>query len=197
MRSKSIANFYLPMALIVLTMALAFPAAAQQVNMTFSGTSGTSATNLQQPNTSSGEDDYAGTGTLGSFTFRLLEADTNSPMPSDTCAGPNEIYLELSAGGGAFRFQDGSLLYVQLTHGSDCINLAAGPAGEAHCIRTLQISGGTGRFKNVSGGTLTLTETVVPVLADALGNPVFFAATGKITGTVAGATDWQGQGGGQ
>jgi hypothetical protein len=31
-----------------------------------------------------------------------------------------------------------------------------------------------------------LTETTVPVLADALGNPVFFAAAGKVTGMVSG-----------
>jgi hypothetical protein len=31
-----------------------------------------------------------------------------------------------------------------------------------------------------------LTETVVPVLADASGNPVFFASTGEFTGTVSG-----------
>jgi hypothetical protein len=184
MRSKSIANSYLPMALVVLTMALALPAAAQQVKMTFSGTSASSASNLQQPNTISGEDDYAGTGTLGSFTFRLLEADPNSPTLPNPCPGANEIYFVESGGGGAFRFQDGSLLYVQLTRGSDCIDFAA---GHAHCIRILQITGGTGRFDNVSPGThLTLTETVVPVVADALGNPVFFVATGKITGTVDG-----------
>ena len=184
MRSKSIANFYLPMAAMFLTMALALPAAAQQVKMTFSGTSAASSSNLQQPKTTNGEDDYAGTGTLGSFTFRLLEADPNSPTSPNPCPGANEIYFVESGGGGAFRFQDGSLLYVQLTHGSDCIDFTA---GHAHCIRILQITGGTGRFNNVSPGTLlTLTETVVPVVADALGYPVFFAATGKITGMVSG-----------
>jgi len=184
MRSKSIANLYLPMALVVLTMALALPAAAQQVKMTFSGTAGASASDLQQPNTRNGELNYAGTGTLGSFTFRLLEAEPYSPTSSSTCSGPNEIYAVESAGGGVFRFQDGSLLYVQLTHGSDCIDLST---GMAHCIRILQITGGTDRFKNVPLGTLlTLTETVVPVLSDALGKPVFFSATGKITGTVSG-----------
>jgi hypothetical protein len=50
---------------------------------------------------------------------------------------------------------------------------------------TFQITGGTGRFKDASGD-LTLTETVVPVLADALGKPVFFAATGEFRGTVSG-----------
>ena len=183
MRSKSIANLYLPMALAVLTMALALPAAAQQVKMTFSGTSAASSSNLQQPNTMNGEDDYAGTGTLGSFTFRLLEADPNSPTLPNPCPGADEVYFVESGGGGAFRFQDGSLLYVQLTHGSDCIDFSTG----AHCIRILQVTGGTGRFKNVSPGTLlTLTETVVPVVGDASGYPVFFAATGKITGTVSG-----------
>jgi hypothetical protein len=57
---------------------------------------------------------------------------------------------------------------------------------EAHCTRIFQITGGTGRFNNASSGTLTLTETVLPVLADAAGKPAFFAATGEFTGTVSG-----------
>jgi hypothetical protein len=48
-----------------------------------------------------------------------------------------------------------------------------------------QVIGGTGRFNNASG-TITLTETVVPVLADASHNPAFFAATGEFTGTISG-----------
>ena len=71
---------------------------------------------------------------------------------------------------------------VNLTQGGDCIDLAA---QEGHCTLTFQITGGTGRFKNASG-TLTFTETSVPVLADASHNPVFFAATGEFTGTVSG-----------
>ena len=51
---------------------------------------------------------------------------------------------------------------------------------------TLKITGGTGRFKNASG-MLTLTETVVPVLADASHNPAFFASTGEFAGMVSGA----------
>jgi hypothetical protein len=61
---------------------------------------------------------------------------------------------------------------------------------------TFQITGGTGRFKNASG-TLAFTETVVPVLADASNNPVFFAATGEYTGTVSGVSEEQGQDEGQ
>jgi hypothetical protein len=189
MRSKTVTNLYLPMALVVLTMALALPAAGQQAKMTFSGTAAASASNLQQPNTRNGEYNVAGTGTLGSFTFRLLEAEPDSPTSPNPCSGANEIYFVESAGGGAFRFQDGSLLYVQLTQGSDCIDFST---AQAHCVRILQITGGTLRFNNVSPGTLlTLTETVVPVLADALGKPVLFAAAGKITGTVSGVSGGQ------
>jgi hypothetical protein len=39
-------------------------------------------------------------------------------------------------------------------------------------VLAFQISGGTGRFIDASGG-LTLSETVAPVLADALNNTVF------------------------
>ena len=154
----------------------------QVVKMAVSGTAASSAINLQQPNTSSSEDNYTGDGTLGSFTYRDVRALTNNPQPSSTCSGPNKIFFTASVGAAIFRFQDGSLLNVNLTGETDCIDLSV---GNAHCVLNFQITGGTGRFKNASG-LLTLTETVVPVLADAFGNPVFFATTGEITGTVSG-----------
>ena len=159
---------------------------AQQlpVKMVFSGTTAASVVNLLQPKTNNAEENYAGNGTLGSFTFRDVRAIAVSPQQSSTCSGPNKFYFPSDAGGGVFRFQDGSLLKVNLTQGSDCIDLAA---QEGHCVLTFQIIGGTGRFKDASG-VLTLTETVLPVVADASGNPVFFAATGGITGTVSGVT---------
>jgi hypothetical protein len=159
------------------------------VKMTFSGTSAASTINLQQPDTNNDEDTLAGKGTLGSFTFRNVRAIANSPTPSSTCSGPNELYFADPAGAGVFRFQDGSLLKVNLTQGGDCIDLAA---QEGHCTLTFQITGGTGRFKNASG-TLTFTETSVPVLADALNNPVFFAAAGEFRGTISGVREEQGQ----
>ena len=153
------------------------------VKMTYSGTSGASAINLQQPGTQTGEESFAGNGTLGSFTFLLISAETTSPQPPpSTCSGPANIYFSRVGGAGVLRFQDGSLMKVNLTQGADCIDLAA---QQGHCTLTLQITGGTGRFKDASGD-LTLTETVVPVLADALGKPAFFAATGEFTGTVSG-----------
>jgi hypothetical protein len=153
------------------------------VKMGFSGTAAPSAVNLQQPSTTNSDLDVAGNGTLGSFTFLGVRAITAFPQSSSTCSGPNKIAFSSKAGAGVFRFQDGSLLKVNLTQGEDCIDLAA---GEAHCTLTFQITGGTGRFKDASGA-LTLTETVVPLLADALNNPVFFTTTGEFTGMVSGA----------
>jgi hypothetical protein len=151
------------------------------IKMTFSGTSATSATNLQQPGTSNDEDHFAGDGTLGPFTLHNVRAIATAPQPG-TCPSPTQLFFPEPSGAGVFRFQDGSLLKVNLTQGADCIDFAA---QEAHCTITFQITGGTGRFKNASG-ILTFTETVTPVLGDAYGNPVFFAATGQFTGTMSG-----------
>jgi len=151
------------------------------VSMEFSGTSAPSTISLGT-GTPTGEYSLAGNGTLGPFTLRAVSAGTASPQESSTCPSP-KLYFPTIAGGGVFRFRDGSLLKVHLTEGSDCIDLAA---QEALCIRTFQVTGGTGRFEDASGGTVTLTETVVPVLADASNHPVFFAVTGELTGTVSG-----------
>ncbi|MBV9265795.1 MAG: hypothetical protein JO061_06475 [Acidobacteriaceae bacterium] len=170
--------------MVTLGVASAF-AQETHIKMRFSGTSENSATSLQEPNTSNDADSFAGHSALGSFTVRLIRAIANSPSSSSTCSGANQLYLLELAGGGVFRFEDGTLLYVNLTEGSDCIDFV--PTVVAHCSLTFKISGGTGRFKNASG-VLTMTETVVPVL-NALNdpnNPVFFAATGEFTGTVSG-----------
>src|SRR5438270_4561934 len=153
----------------------------RSVKMTYSGTEGASATDLQFPDTKTSEFNFAGNGTLGSFTFRSVEADGNFPQQSTACPA-NQVYFQTMAVAGVFRFQDGSLLKVKLTEGHDCIDFAA---LEAHCTRRFQITGGTGRFKDAFG-ILTLTETAVPVSADAAGNPVFFVATGEFTGTISG-----------
>lgn len=155
-------------------------AQGKPVKMTFSGTEGATAINLQFPDTHNSEFNFAGSGTLGSFTFHNVEAEAGFQQ-SSICPA-TQIYSPTVAGAGVFRFEDGSLLKAKLTEGFDCIDLVA---LEAHCTRTFQITGGTGRFQNASG-IVTLTETVTPVLADALNNPVFFAATGEFTGTVSG-----------
>ncbi len=154
----------------------------QVVKMPVSGTGANSVVNLQQPNSSNSEENYAGNGTLGAFTFRDIRAIPNAPSAVSTCSGPTKVAFVGNVGGAVLRFQDGSLLTVSLTQSIDCIDFAA---GAALCTLNYQITGGTGRFKNASG-LLTLTETVVPVLSDAFGNPVFFSATGEITGTVSG-----------
>jgi hypothetical protein len=159
---------------------------AQQprIKMTFSGTGAPSTIDLQYPATGTGEENVAGNGTFGSFTFRNVTAGESAPsqQPPTTCSDPNQLYFVRVAGGGVFRFEDGSLLTVELTQGSDCIDLVA---QEGHCTTTWKITGGTGRFNDASG-TLTYTYTAKPALADAFGKPVFFTDTGKITGRVFG-----------
>src|SRR5262249_35139251 len=131
---------------------------AQQrpVKMTFSGTVEPSTIKLL-PDTNTDEGNVAGNGTLGPFTFRELHADTVSPQPSSICSGPIKVYFPTVAGAGVFRFQDGSLLTVNLTNGSSlCIDFAA---GAAHLTTTYQITSGTGRFSDASGApTLTAAQ---------------------------------------
>ena len=165
---------------LMVTLAIASVYAQHPVKMMFSGTGSASPIDLKQPNTSTAEENVAGYGTLGLFTFRNVSATTLSPQPSSTCSG---LFFQRMAGAGLLRFQDGSLLTVNLTQGGDCIDLVH---MVGHCTLTFKINGGTGRFKNASG-VLTYTETALPVLADALNNPVFFSETGEFTGTISGA----------
>ena len=167
------------MALILNLGVAAVYAFDRPVKMTFSGTSAPTAIDLQQANTSNDEDNFSGTGTLGSFTFRAVRAISSTPAQSSTCSGANQFYSTEPAAEGVFRFADGSMLMLNLIQGGDCIDFAA---QQAHCTLTFQITGGTGRFRNASG-TLAFTETSAPVLANKL---VFFAATGEFTGTVSG-----------
>jgi hypothetical protein len=148
------------------------------VKMTFSGNGAPSAINLNQPNTSTVEENVAGDGTLGPFSFRNINAAAKNPYPSSTCSG---VFFPRVAGAGLLRFQDGSLLKVTLTQGGDCIDFVQ---MVGHCTLTFQINGGTGRFQDASGA-LTLTETAHPIV-DASNNLVFFTETGQLTGTVFG-----------
>ena len=72
----------------IATMALMFNLAvasvyAQQnpVKMVFSGTAAASTINLQYPGSSTSEENVAGTGTLGWFTFRNVTASQAAPSP--------------------------------------------------------------------------------------------------------------------
>jgi hypothetical protein len=156
---------------------------AQQkhVKMTFSGTLEVSAINLQ-PDTNTDSENVAGDGTLGPFTFRELHADVAVPQPSSTCSGPTRVSFPTVSGGGVFRFQDGSLLTVNITGGAICIDFAA---GMANLTENYQITGGTKHLKGASG-TLTLTATLTPVLFNASNSVVLATNTGKFEGTIFG-----------
>ena len=174
---KQIASLIATAALILSLGVASLYAQHVPLTLSFSGTAVSSTINLL-PGAPASEYNIVGSGTLGPFTFRTVEA---SSVPPGACPGVNHPY----AGAGVFRFEDGSLLMVNLTQGSDCLQFTStGPV--AHCTRTFQITGGTGRLKNASGGTIALTETVLAVLFDASGNPVLFAAAGEMTGAVSG-----------
>src|SRR5260370_7957678 len=76
---------------------------AQQkpVNMTFSGTLEPSTINLQ-PGTHTDEENVAGNGTLGPFTYRGLFPDPDSPPLSRTSPTPTHLYFPTVGGGCAF-----------------------------------------------------------------------------------------------
>lgn len=161
------------------------------VKMTFSGTSGPTVLNLQYPDAvATSEYDFAGNGALGAFTFHSVSASGPSPQPPSNCSGATQISGTVLGGGAVLRTKDGSLLILTIREGSDCINLAP-PAG-AHCIRVFDITGGTGRFKDAQG-TLTFDENLSPAILDATNTPVFFSATGDVTGTISGVNWEQGQ----
>jgi hypothetical protein len=164
---------------LMANLAIASVYAQHPVKMVFSGTGAASPIDLKQPNTSTAEENVAGNGTLGLFTFRNVSAIALSPEPASTCLG---LFFPRVAGAGLLRFQDGSLLTVNLTQGGDCIDLVH---MVGHCTLTFKINGGTDRFEN-AWGVLMYTETALPVLADALNNPVFFSETGEFTGTIFG-----------
>ena len=169
---------------LMFNLAIASVYAQQAVKMTFSGTGAASPIDLKQPNASTAEENVAGHGTLGQFTFRDVRSAATVPQPSATCVG---LYFPSVAGAGLLRFKDGSVLTVNLTQGGDCIDLVH---LVGNCTLNFKITGGTGRFKNASG-TLIFTETATAVAFDTLGNPVLFTATGGFTGAIYGVHEDQ------
>ena len=170
-------------ALVALFLACGVAAASAQdrpVKMKFSGSMVPTSIAMQE-STITDEELLAGDGALGAFTFRKLRTDTLGPVPSTDCAGLN---IGVVAGGGVFRFADGSLLTVAIVPtGSLCINLQA---AVARLTETYQVTGGTGRFKNVTGGTLNLTATLRPALFSSFGQAVLLTSTAVIEGSIAG-----------
>jgi hypothetical protein len=142
----------------------------QNLKMSLSGTSAPSTINL---GVGLGTSEYTLDG--NGVSLRLISASGPSAQPPAGCT--TGVFGVVLAGQGVFRFADGSLLKANVTGGSDCVNP---PAGAALCIRNLQITGGTGRFKNASGNvTVTMNlATVVP------GKFNFFTDTAEVTGTI-------------
>lgn len=180
---KRIATLTANVALMLNLGAVAIYAQQGTVKMTVSGTNVATTINLA-PDTITDEVNFGGNGTLGPFTYRELHADVLSPQSSSGCANGAGLYIPTVAGGGVFRFQDGSLLTVALTEGALCIDLTA---GVAKFTATYKITGGTGRFKGASG-TLTLNSTVAPVVFTSSGAPVLLTNAGEFDGQISGVT---------
>jgi hypothetical protein len=159
---------------------------AQQrpVKMTFSGSMVATTLNLA-PDTITDEEQLAGNGALGQFTFHKLRVDEITPQGFGSCGSGFGPSLRVVPGrsGGVFRFQDGSLLTVTVTEGTLCIDL---DHLVGHLSETYQITEGTGRLEGVQGN-LTLTGTVRVALVDASGAPKLLTNTGGFEGTLTGA----------
>ena len=167
-------------ALIVILGAAGVSAEERPVKMKFSG-SFVPTSIVMQPDTITDEELLAGNGALGSFTFRKLRTDALAPQPSAACSGPSQENIPVVAGGGVFRFEDGSLLTVVISEeGALCIDF---DARVAHLSEKYQITGGTGRFKSASG-TLELRATVSAALFTSSGQAVLLTSTGELEGTV-------------
>jgi hypothetical protein len=150
-----------------------------QVKMTFSGSMVPTAIDVQ-PNTITDEELLAGNGTLGPFTLRKLRTDETSPQFFGSCGNGFGPSVRVVAGGGVFRFEDGSLLMVTLTEGVLCVDV---DHLVGHLTETYQITGGTGHLKGASGA-LQLTGKLKPVLFSASNAAVLLTNTGELKGTV-------------
>jgi hypothetical protein len=147
--------------------------------MAFSGSMISTAIDVQ-PNTITDEELLAGSGTLGPFTFRKLRTDETVPQFVGSCGSGSGPTFQVVAGGGVFRFEDGSLLTVMVTTGVLCVDL---DHRVGHLTETYQITGGTGRFNGASG-TLQSAGTLQAVLFNAASAAVLDTNTGELKGTV-------------
>jgi len=161
-----------------------------RVTMRFSGSTMSTALAIA-PNSLNHESQLAGNGSLGSFTYRGLWADESSSQ-SGSCGSGFGPINRVVAGGGVFRFEDGSLLSVQLTEGILCVDISDPTHPVGRQFETYQITGGTGRFKHAAASCgitpgdcpLELTGTRGLVLRDSSGAPKLFTFTGEFEGTV-------------
>ena len=191
---------HLATAALILYLGVASPYAQQvgeehatggRVRMRFSGSIISSALPLS-PGTLNHEEHLEGNSTLGPFTYRGLWADdpaTRTDGPCGSGFGPN---IQVTIGGGVFRFWDGSLLTVTLTGGVLCIDFSDPARPVGGLTEIFRITGGTGRFDGIAAScgmtagdcTLELTATRGVVLRDSANAVKFMTSVGEIDGTV-------------
>jgi hypothetical protein len=153
---------------------------AQPTRMTFSGSMVPTSIDVQ-PDTITDEELLAGNGTFGPFTFRKLRTDETSAAFFGSCGSGVGPSIRVVAGGGVFRFEDGSLLTVTITEGVLCVDV---DHGVGHLAETYQITGGTGRFEGATGA-LRSTGTLSAVVFNASETAALLLTNaGQLQGTV-------------
>ena len=166
-------------------------ATGRRVMMRFSGSIISSAIPLS-PTTLNHEEHLEGNSNLGPFTYRGFWADDPATRVNGTCGsgfGPN---IQVTMGGGVFRFGDGSLLTVTLTSGVLCIDLSDPARPSGGLTENFWVTGGTGRFDGIADScaatpeacTLQLTATRGVVLRDSANAVKFMTSVGEIEGTI-------------
>lgn len=144
------------------------------------------------PGTITDEEDLAGNGTLGKFTFRKLRADVTA-FTFGRCGNGFGPIFRVAAGAGVFRFDDGSLLTVKLTAGELCVDVSDPAHLVGHLRETYLVTGGTGRFGRAAAScagagrdcTLEAVGTLAAVLFDASGTAAkLLTNTGEFTGNL-------------
>ena len=190
MKTRTVTSTVVLVALVLNLGVASVYAQQKHVKMAFSGTMLATSINLA-PGTVTDDVNLTGDGSLGPFTFHELHADATTPQvppPVSTCSSLL-LFLPVLRGGGVLRFQDGSLLFVELAkrpaedpQDGICIDFEA---ARARLTETYKITGGTKRLTGASG-TLALTTTVIPVVFNAAGLPQLLASKGKLEGTISG-----------
>jgi hypothetical protein len=122
-------------AALIVSLGVASVSAEQRpVKLTLSGSMVATTIELQ-PNTITDEEQMAGNGTFGRFTFRKLRADETPPLGTGSCGSGLGPIIRVVSGGGVFRFEDGSLLTATVTEGTLCVDL---DHSVGHLVETYQ-----------------------------------------------------------
>jgi hypothetical protein len=146
------------------------------LKLTYSGTMVATTIDIA-PGTVTDEEQLAGTGTLGKFTFRKLRVDALVPTFGGCGKGVGPIFA-VTGGAGVFRFEDGSLLNVTVTQGVLCVDVSNPQNLVGYLNETYPVVSGTGRFQNVAASCAT-TPSDCTFKSNGTLSAILFDSTGQ------------------